>query len=102
MHAPRPRAEAFAEQWQHRAVTLGRQIEPREGGGHDFGRGGFEVQQEAQCVGEVEVREIAQQVPFDAAVEQAGKDRLAQQRLPAMGLEREDGIREPREHRPRN
>ena len=90
--------QALSEERQDRLVTLGRQIEPRQRGRDDFRRGGLEVEQQAERVGQIEIGEVAQDDAVDLAVEEAGQDRPAQERLPAVGIEIEHSARQLREH----
>ena len=95
------RSTLDCDQRQHRRLPLRRQIELRQRRGHDLGRGGLEVEQQAQRLGEVDVGEVREHVAVDLAVEQAGQNRLAQQRLAPVGFEIEHRARELAEHHAR-
>ena len=79
-------------------VALGRKAEPRQRAGHDFRRGGLEVEQEAQRVRQIEVGEVLQDLAFYPPVEQARQDRTAEEHLPAFWIQLQHRGCEAREH----
>ena len=100
--APARVLQPLANQRQHRLVALGRQVEPRQRGRHDFGRGRLEIQQQAQRVGEIEVGEVAAG-PCRRCGRRAGPaGSCGAGGLPRAGLEIEHRARELREHDPRD
>ena len=92
--------QPLADERQHRVVSLGRQIQLGQRGRHDLRRRRLEVEQEAQRVGQIEIREVAQDFSLHPAVEEARKDRAPQQVLAPARVQIEHGVREAREHDP--
>ena len=81
------RLQALSNQREHGALALGRKVEPRQRAGHDFRRGGLEVEQEAERVRQIEVGEVLQDLAFYPSVEQARQDGPAQEHLPAFWIQ---------------
>ncbi len=79
-------------------MPLGRELEARERRRDHFRCGGFEIEEQAERFREVDVGEVLQHRAVDLAVEEAGQDGLAQQRLPRLRLEVEHGARQLPEH----
>ena len=92
------RLQALPNEREHGALALGRKAEPRQRAGHDFRRGGLEVEQEAERVRQIEVGEVLQDLAFYPPVEQARQDRPAQEHLPAFWIQLQHRGREAREH----
>ena len=83
-------------------MALGGEVQPRERSGHDFRRGSFEIEEQAQRFGKIDIGEIVQDVAVDASVEEPRQDGLSQQGLPLLGLQIEHGARELAEHHSRD
>ena len=79
-------------------MPFGRQVEPRERGRDDFRRGRLEVEQQAQRLGQIDVRKVPKDVAVDLPVEEPGQNRLPEQRLTMFGIEIEDGAGQLPEH----
>ena len=98
----RARVDLGLHERQQRRLPLGREIEARERGRDHLRCGGFEIEQQAERFREIDVGKVLEHRAVDLAVEQAGQDGLAQQRLPRLRLEVEDGARQLPEHDPRD
>jgi len=58
------RLQALPNEREHGALALGRKVEPRQRAGHDFRRGGLEVEEKAERVRQIEVGEVLQDLAF--------------------------------------
>ena len=96
------RVDAGLHERQHRRMAFGGEVQPRERSGHDFRRGRFEIEEQAQRFGKIDIGEIVQDVAVDTSVEEPRQDGLPQQALPLLGLQIEHGARELAEHHSRH
>ena len=79
--------QPLLEQRHDALATLRRQIQSIEGRRQDFGRRRFEVEQQEQRLGEIEIRKITQHGAVGAAVEQPRQNRALEQIFPPIRLE---------------
>ena len=82
----------------HRVPAIGRQVQSIESRRQHLGRRRFQLEQETQRVGEIDVGKIAQHRAVRASIEQAGQDRSSQQIGPARRLELQHRPSELSEH----
>jgi len=83
-------------------AATGRQVQPIQRRRQEFGRRRFEIEQQAQRVGQIDLGKLVEYgLAVHAAVEQAGQNRAAQQGLPPIGIEIQDRTGEAREQNPR-
>ena len=98
----RARVDLGLHERQQRRLPLGWEVEARERRRDHFRCGGFEIEQQAERFREIDVGKVLEHRAVDLAVEEAGQDGLAQQRLARLRLEVEDGARQLPEHDPRD
>ena len=100
--AHRARVELRLDERRQRCAALGRELQPIERDREQLRRGRLEIEQQAQRVGEIDVRELAEhRLAGQAAVEQARQHRASQQRAARVGVEPQHGARELREEHAR-
>ena len=91
-------AQMRLHQRRHRLPPIGRQVESIQRGRQQFRRRGFQVHQQTERFGEVDVRKVAEDRAVRAAVEQRREDRPPEQIGPPLRSEIEHRARQLREH----
>ena len=91
------RGQPFVEEGFHPAAALVGELDPIERQDEQPRSRHLLIEQQGQRVGQVDIREVPKHAAVQPSFDEAGQDGFAQQALTAVGVEREERARQPRQ-----